>query len=259
MIGTEIGEGKLFKQLKRLSLRYIRVTRIRHFRQMHFSVKHLRLPVMALAMITSLIMTAQERKLPSPSFSGGMPMNEVVAKRHSIREFDRSREIADSTLGQLLWLTAGVNRPDAAPGRFGVAANRSNPTALNRQEIRLYVFDKDGVWEYQPASHSLSLAKEGDHRKLIAGAEAFTQDFVLDAPVSVVFVADMAGLPEGEQTTAMALVDAGIACENLNLACVSEGLATVPRATMDSAAIATLLGLTARQLPVMNNPIGYER
>ena len=186
-------------------------------------------------------------------------MNEVVAKRHSIREFDRSRAIADSTLGQLLWMTAGVNRPEAAPGRFGVAANRSNPTALNRQEIRLYVFDKDGVWEYQPASHSLSLAKEGDHRKLIAGTEAFAQDFVLDAPVSVVFVADMTGLPEGEQTTAMALIDAGIACENLNLACVSEGIATVPRATMDSAAIAALLGLTGRQLPVMNNPIGYGR
>lgn len=259
MIGTEIGEEKLFKQLKRLSLRYIGVTHFSHFSQMRFSIKHLRLPVIALAMITSLIMAAQERKLPAPSVSGGMPMNEVVARRHSVREFDRSREIADSTLGQLLWMTAGVNRPDAAPGRFGVPANRSNPTALNRQEIRLYVFDKDGVWMYQPASHSLSLAKEDDHRKLIAGTEAFAQDFVLDAPISVVFVADMTGLPEGEQTTAMALVDAGIACENLNLACVSEGLATVPRATMDSAAIATLLGLTARQLPVMNNPIGYER
>lgn len=85
---------------------------------MHFTFKHHRLPVILLAMAIALIMTAQERKLPAPSVRGGMPMNEVVAKRHSIREFDRSREIADSTLGQLLWMTAGVNRPDAAPGRF---------------------------------------------------------------------------------------------------------------------------------------------
>ncbi len=186
-------------------------------------------------------------------------MNEAVANRHSVREFDTSREIPDSALGQLLWMTAGVNRPQAAPGPFGTPANRSNPTARNWQEIRIFVFDKTGVWEYQPSSHSLALAKEGDSRKLIAGTKAFSQDFVLDAPVSIVFVADISKLPEDNQVTAMALVDAGIACENLNLACTSEGIATVPRATMNAPAISELLGLTSRQIPVMNNPIGYAR
>lgn len=212
-----------------------------------------------LTMAAALIMTAQEKKLPSPSLKGGMPMNEVVANRHCIREFDSSRAVSDSTLGQLLWLTAGINRPNAAPGRFGVPANRCNPTALNWQEIHLFVFDKNGVWEYKPSSHSLTLAREGDHRNLIAGTKEFNQDFVLNAPVCVVFIADLSGLPEGDQTKTMALVDAGIACENLNLACVSEGIATVPRATMDREGIAKLLGLTPRQMPVMNNPIGYAK
>lgn len=221
--------------------------------------RYLRLSVLMLAMATTLIMTAQVRKLPAPSFSGGMPMNQVVASRHSVREFDPSRLISDSTLGQLLWLTAGVNRPDATQGRFDAPANRSNPTARNWQEIRVFVFDKDAVWEYQPSSHSLTLAKEGDHRNLIAGTKEFTQDFILDAPVSILFIADMTELPEGNQAQAMAMVDAGIACENLNLACVSEGIATVPRATMDTEAISRLFGLTGRQLPVMNNPIGYAR
>ena len=226
---------------------------------MNLTIKFHRRPAIMLAMAATLIMTAQERKLPAPSFSGGMPMNEVVANRHSVREFDATREISDSTLGQLLWMTAGVNRPDAAPGQFGAAANRSNPTARNWQEIRVFVFDKKGVWEYQPASHSLSLAKEGDHRRLIVGTKEFSQDFVLEAPVSVLFVADMSELPEGEQVKAMACVDTGIACENLTLACTSEGIATVPRATMDAAAISALLGLTSRQLPLMNNPLGYAR
>lgn len=226
---------------------------------MRKTIRFNRLPVILLAMVTTLIMTAQERKLPVPSFQGGTPMNEVMANRHSIREFDSSREINDTILGQLLWMAAGVNRPDAAPGRFGAPANRCNPTALNWQEIRLYVFDKNGVWEYHPSTHSLSLAKEGDHRQLIAGTKEFSQDFVLDAPVSIVFVADMSQLPEEERTTAMALVDTGIACENLNLACTSEGIATVPRATMDSKAISELLRLTPRQIPVVNNPIGYAR
>lgn len=210
-----------------------------------------------LALAAVMTMTAQERKLPAPSFRGGMPMNEVVAKRHSVRVFDPNREVSDSTLGQLLWMAAGVNRPNAEPGRFGVPANRSNPTALNWQEIRVFVFDNKGVWEYLPQEHALSLAKKGDHRALIAGTQEFAQDFVLNAPVSILFVADMSKLPEDDRTQAMALVDAGIACENLNLACVSEGIATVPRATMDTSAISKLLGLTPRQIPIMNNPIGY--
>ena len=226
---------------------------------MRFRDKTCRLSAIILAMATILNMIAQERKLPAPSFNGGLSMNEVVAKRHSVREFDPSKTIDDSTLGQLLWMTAGVNRPDAAPGRFGAPANRCNPTARNWQEIRVFVFDKHGVWEYLPVSHSLSLVNEGDHRNLIVGTKEFSQNYVLDAPVSVVFVADISELPEDEQVKAMALVDAGIACENLNLACTSEGIATVPRATMDSAAIAKLLGLTSRQIPVMNNPIGYAK
>ncbi|MCD8282853.1 MAG: hypothetical protein LUC22_06340 [Prevotella sp.] len=36
------------------------------------------------------------------------------------------------------------------------------------------------------------------------------------------------------------------------------GLATVPRATMDTAGIVRLLGLTDKQVPIMNNPVGWS-
>ena len=218
-----------------------------------------KLSIIALAMTASLTVPAQEKKLPAPAFTGGMPMTEVVAARRSVREFDSSREINDSTLGQLLWMSVGVNRPAATPSASGAASGRSNPTARNWQEIRAFVFGKNGVWEYRPVSHTLVLVKEGDHRSLVAGTKSFSQDFVMDAPCSIVFVADMTRLPEGGHVRSMALVDAGIACENLNLACVSEGVATVPRATMDVAGLSELLGLTELQIPVMNNPVGYAR
>lgn len=204
-------------------------------------------------------MEAKNIKLPAPERAGGMPMNEVVANRHSVRVFDPAREVETAKLGQALWLSVGVNRPDAKPEKNGHAANRSNPTAMNWQEIEAYVFGKAGVWKYEPATHALTQVCEGDHRSLIAGTAEFCQDFVLDAPYSVVFVANMEGLPEGDRTSMMAMVDAGIACENFNLAAVSLGLATVPRATMDSAAIARLLGLTEAQVPVINNPVGYAK
>lgn len=95
-------------------------------------------------------MNAQEIKLPAPTTTGGVPANEVMARRHSCREFDSARSVDQATLGQLLWMTLGINRPDAQPTKFGAPANRTNPTALNCQEITAYVFATDGVYEYLP-------------------------------------------------------------------------------------------------------------
>ena len=80
----------------------------------------------------------------------------------------------------------------------------------------------------------------------------------MQAPLSLVIVADMTKFGTvDERARMMAAVDAGIVCENVCLTATSLGLATVPRATMDSAKIIELLGLDATQLPIMNNPIGY--
>lgn len=204
-------------------------------------------------------MTAKTINLPAPEFKGGMPVNEVVANRHSTREFDADKELDAATLGQLLWMTLGVNRPQNTTPVYGAPPNRSNPTALNWQEVHAYVFGKDGVWEYLPATHSLRRAVEGDHRLLLAGTPEFSQDFVKDAPYTILFVADVTNLPDAPLTKTAAAVDTGIACENLCLACASLGIATVPRATMDTAAISKLLSLTPTQLPLINNPVGYPK
>lgn len=215
--------------------------------------------VVSLIIMTAFTMTAQDIKLPAPSILGGMPMNKVMASRHSVRDFDPTRDVDRETLGQILWMTVGINRPEAEPGNAAKAANRTNPTALNRQEIRVYLFGKDGVWEYMADGHLLKHISNGDHRKILSGTKQFSQDFVTDAPYIILFVADLTGLPQDEPTRQMSLIDAGIACENLNLACVSTGLATVPRATMDKESISALLGFSDLQIPVLNNPVGYPR
>ncbi len=223
------------------------------------NIKNLFIPLLFfLNIINSFsVMQAQDRPLPPPSFEGGRPFNEVIAHRHSMRLFNPSQQIDDSTLAQILWLTLGINRPDARPEHTPTAANRCNPTAMNRQEIFAYVFGKDGVWKYIPESHSLKFVVQGDHRALIAGTKDFSQDFVMQAPYSVLFVADLSLLPEEERSKSMALIDGGIACENLNLACEAMGVATVPRVTMDAKAISQLLSLSEKQIPIINNPIGY--
>lgn len=131
---------------------------------------------------------------------------------------------------------------------------------MNKQEIRLFVFTSKAVYEYKTKSNTLVKQADGDHRKLMAGGKGFSQDFVTEAPVSLLMVIDYDKFGSNDtRAQMMGCVDAGILCQNINLYCQSVGLATVPRATMDSAAISKLLKLTSAQVPVMNNPVGYEK
>lgn len=163
-------------------------------------------------------------------------MMETLAERHSTREFS-DKEISDTTLSSLLWAANGINRPDG---------HRTAPSALNKQEIDIYVFDKKGVWLYEAPTNTLTPCVEGDHRSLLCGG----QEFVTEAPLTLLLVANGDRFElTGPQANLMMAADAGIVCENINLFCSSAGLATVPRASMDTNAIVSLLGLPAGHLP----------
>ena len=129
-------------------------------------------------------------------------------------------------------------------------------TIRGRQDIDIYVINAEGAYLYVPQSNSLRPIAKGDYRKAVAGG----QDFVQTAPVSLVLVSDLSRFGDvSDRTRLMAAVDAGIVCQNINLFCAAAGLATVPRATMDQAALKKLLKLTDSQLPLMNNPVGYPK
>ena len=129
-------------------------------------------------------------------------------------------------------------------------------TIRGRQDIDIYVINAEGAYLHVPQSNSLRPIAKGDYRKAVAGG----QDFVQTAPVSLVLVSDLSRFGDvSDRTRLMAAVDAGIVCQNINLFCAAAGLATVPRATMDQAALKKLLKLTDSQLPLMNNPVGYPK
>lgn len=192
------------------------------------------------------VVDAQNISLPVPEMDGGLPVNKALAERRSSREFDSTKTLPLQTVSNMLWATCGINRTEGGM--------RTNPTARNFQEIDAYWFDANGVYYYDYQNNQLVEVAKGDHRALVAGTEKFRQDFVLEAPASVVIVADSskAGLTAS-------LIDAGIACENLNVFCAGNGLATVPRMTMDVNAIQVLLTLPDTKLPVLNNPVGFSK
>ena len=121
----------------------------------------------------------------------------------------------------------------------------------------IYVFLAKGVYLYDASKHVLKLVAEGDHRAVVAGR----QDFVKQAPVSLVYVSDLSrfGMGLDEQVKLMGAMDAGIVSQNVNLFCAGVGLSTVPRASMDQEALRKLLKLSDTQVPMMNNPVGYSK
>lgn len=199
----------------------------------------------------ALSVQAQNISLPAPDMKAkSANVIETLATRHSTREF-ASTELTNQQLSNLCWAACGLSRDDN---------HRTAPTARNKQEIRLYVFTAKTVYEYDAKANQLTEIVKGDKRSLIAGTKAFKQDFVLDAPVSLLMVIDfdLFGSSD-EKAMQMGCVDAGIVCENINLYCQAVGLVTVPRATHDTEGLRKLLGLTDKQLPIMNNPVGYPK
>ena len=203
------------------------------------------------ATMAATITFAQDIKLPAVDVhQKSLSVVEALATRHSVRTYS-SKELSTQELSNLCWAACGVSRNNDF---------RTSPTARNRKEVRLYVFTTKGVYEYLPVENILKEAAKGDHRKLVAGTQGFSQDFVLEAPVSLVMVVDLEKMGgQDERSKMMGCVDAGNVSENVNLYCQSVGLCTVPRATMDISGIRTLLGLSDKQIPVMNNPVGYSK
>jgi SagB-type dehydrogenase family enzyme len=185
-------------------------------------------------------------KLNAPDKTRGLATMKAFAERHSDRVYDK-KDLSIKDLSELLWAANGINRSDG---------KRTAPSAMNRQEIDVYVVRKDGAYLYDAQAHSLTPVAAGDHRGAVAGGG---QDFVKSAPVSLVMVIDLEKLgdPASEQTRLMGAVDAGIVSQNVNIFCAGTGLSTVPRASMDQSELRKILKLKDTQLPIMNNPVGY--
>lgn len=185
-------------------------------------------------------------KLPNPNLKRAGTVMKALFDRHSTREY-AAKSLSLSDLSDLLWAANGVNRKDSG--------KRTAPSALNKQDVDVYVVLPDGSYLYDAKNHQLNLVSEGDHRGAVAGGQAF----VKSAPVSLVLVSDIArfGDAKNARNQLMGAMDAGIVSQNISLFCSSANLATVPRASMDMDQLKKALKLKDSQIPMMNHPIGY--
>lgn len=184
-------------------------------------------------------------QLPLPETIGGMPLMQALKARHSTREFDAG-PLPLQVLANLLWAATGVNRPESG--------QRTAPTAHDWREIDVYVACTDGAFRYDAATHTLHRVAGGDVR-----AQTGVQDFVAQAPVNLVYVADWArmGDASADDKAFYSAADAGFVAQNVYLYGASAGLAVVVRGLIDRAALAKALGLGPHQRVILAQTVGY--
>lgn len=185
--------------------------------------------------------------LEPPRKEGGMPLMDALRERRSVREFS-AEPLSPRQLSDLLWAAFGINRPEKG--------GRTAPSAMNWQEIDVYVATADGLFLYDARGHRLVQEGTRDIRALTG-----QQPFVAAVPVNLIYVADYGQMGEAgnEEKAFYAAADAGAISQNVYLFCASEGLATVVRASFDSPALAKAMGLRNEQRIVLAQSVGVPK
>ena len=206
----------------------------------------------------------QAIKLAEPNKKGGLPAMEALSIRASVGGWS-DKELSPQDLSDLLWAANGINRPDIK--------KRTAASAMNAQDVDIYVFMKTGVYIYDAANHALNPVVSGDHREEIrmapggarpggppAGAPGRGPGAQgSPAPVNLILISDTsrfgAGTPELKYE--WGAIDTGIVSQNIALFCAAKGLGTRPRASISKDTLRKLLKLKDTQFPFLEHPVGY--
>lgn len=170
-------------------------------------------------------------QLPEAQTEGGMPLMEALKNRKTDRFFSNV-PLDEQTLSNLLWAANGINRE---------SGKRTAPSAMNYQEIIIFVIKPEGVYAYSPKGHFLKRMLKEDLRSDVGGA-----------PLTLVYAADLS-----RQNKTNAACDCGFVGQNVYLFAASNGLNTVFKADIKTASIAEKLGLKLGQEIMYGQSVGY--
>ena len=206
------------------------------------------LSILIIVLICPALVLAQDLKpikLLPPQTNAGRPLMQALKERKSAREFS-DKELPLQVLSNLLWAAFGINRPDLG--------KRTAPSALNWQEIDVYVATAHGLYLYDAKAQALRPILAQDIRPLTG-----RQSFVQKAPINLVYVADFArmGTATPEDKALYSAADTGFIGQNVYLYCASEGLATVVRGSIDRPALEKAMRLRPEQKVILAQTVGY--
>ncbi|HOI45210.1 MAG TPA: nitroreductase family protein [Candidatus Aminicenantes bacterium] len=219
-------------------------------------------------------------KLNEPNKKRGLPVMEALSLRASVREWS-DKDVGLQDLSDLLWAANGINRPDG---------KRTAASAMNAQDVDIYVLMKDGAYLYDAAGHALVPVAAGDLRSQFMmsrppakpgrggpggagdggqkpgaaggpGRPGGPGGPPSPAPIQLILVSDVSRFPGGtpELKLEWGAIDVGLVSQNIAVFCAGTGMVTRPRASIDKDKIKALLKLQETQHPFLNHPVGYPK
>jgi len=202
-----------------------------------------------LCFVAFIPLKAQDITLPAPDKKGGKPLMQALNERKSARSYSQDN-LSQQQISDILWAAWGYNRPEQKM--------RTAPSAMNLQEIDVFVALSSGLYLYEPSAHKLIQISNKDIRGLTG-----SQDFVAAAPLNLIFVADMAKLSRREGDTIKdsdllwSYANTGFISQNVYLYCASAGLVSVVRGLVQKEKLAPAMGLRSNQVIILSQTVGY--
>jgi SagB-type dehydrogenase family enzyme len=202
--------------------------------------------VLVLAPALSFTQDLKPVVLPPPQTEIGRPLMQALKDRHSTRSF-RPQKLPAQVMSNLLWAAFGINRAESG--------KRTAPSAMNWQETDIYVATADGLYLYDAKANELKPVLAEDLR-----AQTGTQAYVRDAPVNLVYVANLAKTGKASADRDMFVAaDTGVIAQNVYLFCASEGLAVVVRGSINREELAKAMKLGPDQRIILAQTVGYPK
>ena len=174
------------------------------------------------------------RQLPSPR-KLEMTLQEALEKRRSSRDFS-GEPIAEEMVAALLWAANGINRKNF---------KRTTPSALNWQDVSVYVVQANGIWKYLPKRHALLFIEGKDQREHFGEIKNWMKlasqhlVFVSDARKTETFTTKLldktfkVDFSEGELNERARAINVGVKVQAVYLAAVAMGLGCTCRLLVD--------------------------
>ena len=203
-----------------------------------------------LVLLVSLFasLQAQNIKLPAPQKEGGESVLRAIDLRQSDRNY-KDGDISMQALSTILWAGWGESH-----------GKRTAPTAMNCQDIVLYVFLEQGIYRYDEKNNELILIKKGDYRKLTDREGGFAGKVT-----NIAIVSDFAKyerVKEHHTKFVFGSMSAAYVSENMYIACagLKNNLGTVTRyAAQFEKQVKEVLPLTENEHIFLFQTIGYKK
>jgi len=185
---------------------------------------------------------AEAVALPAPSKTGGMPLMQALTERKTIRDY-KPGELDAATLSDILYAANGVNRPDG---------KRTIPTAMNKQDLEVYVALPGAVYHYDAKANKLVRIDAGDFRTELI----MNKNMAQNAACILVYASDSTKFPNDIKYPA---IHVGEASQDVYLVAASKGLGTVSLGMYDEKGVRKVFKLDDKMTVILAQAVGFPK